>query len=63
MTLKEKVYQTVVQRSENYIYDEARKKLEKEPFGGFFVGEEIIGSKAIKEDEITRAMPLNIAEQ
>ena len=37
MTLKEKVYQTVVQRSENYIYDEtAKEKLEAEPFGGFF---------------------------
>lgn len=57
MTLKEKVYQTVVQRSENYIYDDlAKEKLEKEPFGGFFVGEEIIGSKAVKGDEITKAI-------
>lgn len=57
MTLKEKVYQTVVQRSENYIYDEtAKEKLEAEPFGGFFVGEEIIGSKAMKGDEIIEAI-------
>ena len=57
MSLWEKVNQTVIQRSENYIYDDdAKEKLEKEPFGGFFVGEEIIGSNAVKGDEITRAI-------
>ena len=58
MTLREKVYQTVIQRSENYIYDEdtVAEKLEAEPFGGFFVGEEIIGSNAVKGDAITKAI-------
>ena len=58
MTIKEKVYQTVIQRSENYIYDEetAETKLKEYPIGGFFVGEEIIGSKAMKGDDIINAI-------
>ena len=58
MTLKEKVYQTVIQRSENYIYDDeaAKSQLQDKPMGGFFVGEEIIGSQAMKGDDIIRAI-------
>lgn len=58
MTIKEKVYQTVIQRSENYIYDEqtVETKLKDFPIGGFFVGEEIIGSKAMKGDDIINAI-------
>ena len=48
MSTREKVYQTMIQRSEGYIYDdEAEAKLKESPFGGFFVGEEIIGSKVL----------------
>ena len=58
MTVKEKVYQTVIQRSEKYIYDDesATKQLSEKPLGGFFVGEEIIGSKAMKGDDIVNAI-------
>ena len=58
MTLKEKVYQTVIQRSERYIYDDqsAEEQLKEKPMGGFFVGEEIIGSKAMKGDDVVRAI-------
>ena len=58
MTLKEKVYQTVIQRSERYIYDDesAENLLKEKPMGGFFVGEEIIGSKAMKGDDVVRAI-------
>lgn len=58
LTLKEKIYQTIIQRSEQYIYDEqtAQTKLKEQPLGGFFVGEEIIGSKAMKGDDIIDAI-------
>lgn len=58
MTTKEKVYQTVIQRSENYIYNDevAEAQLTEKPMGGFFVGEEIIGSQAMKGDDIIRAI-------
>ena len=58
MTLKEKVYQTVIQRSENYIYSDesAEEQLASKQLGGFFVGEEIIGSQAMKGDDIIRAI-------
>lgn len=57
MTTREKVYQTMIQRSEAYIYDdEAETKLKEHPFGGFFVGEEIIGSETMKGDEIIHAV-------
>lgn len=58
MTVREKVYQTVVQRSEKYIYDDksAEKQLSEKPLGGFFVGEEIIGSNAMKGDSIVAAI-------
>ena len=58
MTLREKVYQTVIQRSENYLYDEetSQNRLQEKPMGGFFVGEEIIGSQAMKGDDVVRAI-------
>ena len=58
MTTREKVYQTVIQRSEKYIYDDesAQSQLSKKQLGGFFVGEEIIGGKAMKGDEILKAI-------
>ena len=58
MTLKEKVYQTVIQRSKNYLYDvsSVEKLLEEKPLGGFFVGEEIIGSDALKGDAVVDAI-------
>lgn len=42
MTVRGKVYQTVIQRSEKYIYDDesAEKQLSEKPLGGFFVGSE-----------------------
>ena len=58
MTMKEKVYQTIIQRSEKYIYDDAsaEKQLLEKPLGGFFVGEEIIGSNAMKGEDIVNAI-------
>ncbi len=58
MSLREKIYQTMIMRSENYIYDDetAANTLSSKPFGGFFVGEEIIGSETMKDDEIMRAV-------
>ena len=57
LTRKEKIYQTVVSRSEAYLYDDEKaKRLKDEPIGGFFVGEEIIGSKAMKGDDIVQAI-------
>ena len=54
MTTREKVYQTMIQRSENFIYsdEDAETKLKEYPFGGFFIGEEIIGSETMKGDDI-----------
>lgn len=58
MTLREKVYQTVIQRSENYVYDDesAKTQLKDKPFGGFFVGAEVIGGKAMQGDDVVRAI-------
>ena len=57
MSLREKIYQTMIMRSEKYIYDdEAAAALKEKPFGGFFVGEEIIGGKAMKGDEVVAAI-------
>ncbi len=57
MSLKEKIYQTMIMRSEAYLYDEtAATQLEQTSFGGFFVGEEIIGSQAMKGDDIVSAI-------
>ena len=58
LSLEEKVYQTVIQRSEGYLYDEAtaEERLAENPLGGFFVGEEIIGSETMKGDDIVHAI-------
>ena len=57
MTLEEKVYQTVI-RMEGSIYDEEQAKslLQEQPLGGFFVGEEIIGSDSLTGDDLVRAV-------
>mgnify|MGYP003199496891 CR=1 FL=1 len=57
LTLREKIFQTMIIHN-NDIYDEEKlaKKLKNESLGGFFVGEEIIGSQAIKGDAIIEAV-------
>lgn len=57
MSLREKIYQTMILH-DTFIYDEGTTKdnLENTCFGGYFVGEEIIGGNAIKGDAIIEAV-------
>ena len=60
MSLKDKIYQTIVFHADENFYSQdgefIKNFAESKPYGGVFVGEEIIGGKIAVGDEITNAV-------
>jgi len=60
MSLKDKIYQTIVFHADESFYNNDAEFIknfaESKPYGGVFVGEEIIGGKIAVGDEITNAV-------
>lgn len=58
MSLKEKIYQTMIPRSKDYLYDEAtaEEKISECQVGGFFVGAEIIDKVRMTGERVIEAI-------